>query len=459
MKNIKTFMMLGKVALFLLLFSACSSSPKVPELKAVHPEKWTEIEQYIHDNWLKYVDTVPSMPKPYSYALNPGTLYYWDVYFINEGLMIQKYWEQAQNNLDCFIFEIEKLGFIPNANRWGEDRSMTPYFAMMVKSFYEKSPYKDQAWLTRAHNAVVKEYEFWTNTNGNTIEDHSTAVPGLQRFSHHSDSARVIRFYDRVIQGRFQLDKEAPIEVKIRMGGNRLAEAECMDFTPRFDGRIMDFIPVDLNANLYQYEKVLAWLEQTLNISDGKAWEKKAEARAQLIRQYLWNEERGLFLDYDFVNKKHTPIASVITLMPLYWEFATKKEAERIVNNLSLFDSEGGLVVCEQSEQPYLYQWGDAAVWAPMQFLTIGALDNYNYQDHAQYYALKWLNTVTSNFVSPQPATHRPFKFGDGTRSPGFLYEKYSRDGSINDSEYPCSIMMGWTAATFLRAKQYIDKQ
>ena len=85
-------MLLGKVALFLLLFNACTSSPKVPELKVVHPEKWTDIEQYIHDNWLKYVDTVPSMPKPYSYALNPGTLYYWDLYFINEGLMIQEYW-------------------------------------------------------------------------------------------------------------------------------------------------------------------------------------------------------------------------------------------------------------------------------------------------------------------------------------------------------------------------------
>ena len=64
-----------------------------------------------------------------------------------------------------------------------------------------------------------------------------------------------------------------------------------------------------------------------MKISDGKAWEKKAEERAQLIRQYLWNEERGLFLDYDFVNKKHTPIASIVTLWPLYWEFATKKEA------------------------------------------------------------------------------------------------------------------------------------
>ena len=88
----------------------------------------------------------------------------------------------------------------------------------------------------------------------------------------------------------------------------------------------------------------------------------------------------------------------------------------------------------------------------PVQFLAMGALENYGYDAAAQRIALKWLNTVTSNFLDPQPATHRPFKYGDGTRHPGFLYEKYTRDGQINDSEYPCSIMMGWTASTFLRA-------
>jgi alpha,alpha-trehalase len=307
---------IGVVALMYLTVS-CTQQPKVPQLQAVHSDRWCDIEEYIYNNWLNYVDTVPSLPEPYSYALNPGTLYYWDLYFINEGLMIQEYWEQAQNNIDCFIYEIEKLGYVPNANRWGEDRSMTPYFAMMVKSYYEKSPAKDKSWLKRAYNAALKEYEFWTNTNGNNIEDHSTSVPGLQRYSHHSDSAKLVRFYDRVIQGRFNLDKNAPIETKILMGGNRLAEAECMDFTPRFYGRIMDFIPVDLNSNLYQYEMVIGWMEKILNVSDGKEWSQKAEQRAKLIRKYLWNEERGLFLDYDFVNNKHTSIASIITLMPL----------------------------------------------------------------------------------------------------------------------------------------------
>jgi len=425
-------------------------------VQPVYPEKWQAIERYIYTNWLNYVDSTTSLPRPYSYALNPGTLYYWDMYFVNEGLLLQGYLEQARNNIDCFIHEIEQLGFIPNANRWGEDRSMTPYFAMMVHHYYEKSPDKDVQWLLRAYKAVLKEYDFWTNRNGNSLEDHSTPVEGLQRYGHHATSASLVRFYDKVLQGRFGLEKNLPDEEKVTIAGHRLAEAETgMDFTPRFDGRVMDHIPVDLNSNLYQYEKVLAWMERELGISNGKAWEKKARGRARLIRKYLWNEERGLFLDYDFVQKKHSAIASVVTLMPLYWKFATKREAAQIKENLHLFDTPGGMVVCESSDQKINYQWGDASVWAPMQFLTMGALMQYHYKQEALGVAVKWLNTVTSNFVSPDPVTHRPFRFGDGKRKPGFLYEKYTQEGKINDNEYPCSVMMGWTAATFLKALHY----
>ena len=65
-----------------------------------------------------------------------------------------------------------------------------------------------------------------------------------------------------------------------------LAEAECMDFTPRFEGRCMNYIPVDLNSYLYGYEKDLAYYERELDLSDGRKWEQKAEKRARLIEKY-----------------------------------------------------------------------------------------------------------------------------------------------------------------------------
>lgn len=452
MLNMKELLITGIVFSFCVLAQNCH----VQNVQPVYPEKWIEVENHIKNNWLRYVETSEDLPKPYSYALNPGTLYYWDLYFINEGLMMQGFMEQALNNIDNFIFEIEDLGFIPNANRWGTDRSQTPYFAMMVRSYYEKSPQKDKIWLLKAYRAVLTEYEFWTNTNGNHIENHTTSIDGLQRFSHHSDTASLIRFYDRVLAGRFQLSTDVPQSEKLLMASHRLAEAEVMDFTPRFEGRCMDFIAVDLNSNLYQYEMNIAFFERELGIPNYRQWEKLAKRRVELINRYCWSEERGLFLDYDFINNRHSRIAAITTVMPLYWGFATKKQATSIKNRLSLFDSPGGLVVCEPSEQTINYQWGHNAVWPPVQFLSMTALHNYGFKNEAFNVAMKYLNVVTGNYVSPVPVDYRRFRHGVDQRPYGLLWEKYDRNGNIDDSEYPASEMMGWAAATYLKALEMI---
>ena len=100
---------------------------------------------------------------------------------------------------------------------------------MSVRRYWELTPGKDTAWLHRAYRAVLKEYEFWTNTDGNTIEDHSTPVKGLQRYGHHSDTAALATFYDRVLKGRFRLDPGAPRETKIRMAAHRMAAIAAGD--------------------------------------------------------------------------------------------------------------------------------------------------------------------------------------------------------------------------------------
>ncbi len=451
MKMLKSGWPPAAVVFLLALQTACT-----PAIKAEHPEAWPEIENNIRGGWLRYVDTTDVLPHPFSYALNPGTLYYWDLYFINEGLMMQGFWEQARNNVDNFTYEVEKLGFIPNAHGWGEDRSQTPYYGMMVRSYWEKAPEKDTAWLRKAYLAVIKEYEFWTNENGNEIENHRTSIPGLQRYGNHADTAAQVVFYDRVLKGRFHLPDGAPREEKMAIASHRMSECETMDFNPRFEGRCNDYIAVDLNSNLCQYEKDLAYFEQQLGIVSSYGWEDRAERRAEAINAHLWNEERGLYMDYDYVNERFSPIASVITLMPLYRSIAPVDRAARVRKNLSLFDSPGGLVVCEVSEQPVNYQWGDDDVWAPMQFIAMDALHNYGYKRDARRVALQWLNTATRNFLEPVPATYPPFKYGDGNRHPGFLYEKYTRTGEINDGEYSCSEMMGWSAATFLKALQVV---
>ncbi len=444
------------VCMIAFLSMQCSSSP---EIKPVHPEKWPEIKAYIQKSWPDFTEKDPVMPKPYLYGLNPGTLYYWDVYFHNEGLMRCGYWDIAQGNLDCMIFEIDSIGFIPTALHWGRNRSQTPFFSHSVRRYYKMNPAKDKEWLMKAYKAVLKEYEFWTNENGNMIEDHRTPIAGLQRYSHCADSAELISFYDRVLFHRFRgLSREDPVEKKLDMADQLMAESECQDFTPRFNGRIKNFIPICLNSYLVGYENDIAFYEKELGISPTRDWKKMARDRAALIEKYCWSEERGLYLDYDFVNKRHSDVAAMAGIMPLFFKFASKEHAKKYRDNLPMFDSDGGLVSSEICPGCEVYQYGYTAVWPNVQQLAIESMNAYGFRKEARNIAMKWLNTATRNWVDPQPATYPPFKYGDGTRHPGFLYEKYTRDGNINDTEYPCSHMLGWAGTVFLIALETIEK-
>jgi alpha,alpha-trehalase len=65
-------------------------------------------------------------------------MYYWDNYWILEGLLISGMFETSKSILDNHIFLIEKYGFVPNGSRvYYLTRSQPPYFALMLMSFYK----------------------------------------------------------------------------------------------------------------------------------------------------------------------------------------------------------------------------------------------------------------------------------------------------------------------------------
>jgi alpha,alpha-trehalase len=231
-----------------------------------------------------------------------------------------------------------------------------------------------------------------------------------------------------------------------------------MDFTPRFEHRCAEFAAVDLNSNLYIYEQNFAWIEKQLGISDGEKWEEKAQVRKDLINKYCWDESRGLYLDYDYINKRTSKVASVMTFAPLYANIASHQQAGQVVANMNLLESEWGLVTTEDAKEERIYQWDHVGVWAPMQSLTIIGLDNYGFKSDAKRVAMKYLDLVANNFISPNPAWYLNDKKDTIKRSKGLVFEKYTREGKINDREYKANTMMGWSAGTFAFAFAYLNK-
>ena len=84
------------------------------------------------------------------------------------------------------------------------------------------------------------------------------APTGLNRYGNEGTDRDKMDFVDMLkvrLGSRFKTDGLSHQEL-LDVGSHYIAEAESgWDFNPRFQTRCMDFCPVDLNANLYLYEK------------------------------------------------------------------------------------------------------------------------------------------------------------------------------------------------------------
>lgn len=403
------------------------------------------IDSVIRQDWNTQISTSTNFPYPYITAFpNSPHLFYWDTYFINKGLLATGQLKLAKQNTLNLLSVVKRFGYMGNAaiTSWGMNRSQPPYLSVMVRDIYTLE--KDTAFLHYAYPILKQEYFFWTNTRS-FIEDHSTNIEGLQRFGHHATSKELIKLYHEVAK-RLNLDESLADKEKIMIASRYAAEAETgMDFTLRFQGRCPDFIAVDLNTLIYCQEKNLSWISKLLKLKVEPDWNKLAEHRKKLINQYCWDEKSGLYYDFDYIKKRKSKIAAVTTFQPLWAGIASSAQAKKVVRNLPLFQVSYGLTTTAKNSKDEKYQWGCQSVWAPMQLIVVDGLNRYGFSKEAQLISKGYMDLIAKNFYSPVSSKKEALI----KRKPGFIYEKYKADGTINDDEYIANPMMGWTAAVF----------
>ena len=464
--------------ILLLILTACSYQEK--QISTTNQDKyisefsaeWEKVNSKMMQSWHQSkVDSASwkmtgslDLPVPFlSIKQGRNVLFYWDTYFTNAGLLlVDSLSMYAKNAVENQFAEVEQVGYVPNASEpWAINRSQTPFLSMMAREAYENNNL-GKTWLQHAYDQLLKEYEFWTDSTDDAIENHTTSIKGLQRFYHHATDEELLTFYGQIAP-RFGFTDEVPEKEKLALAEAWLSEAETgMDFTPRFENRCHQFVAVDLNSNLYIYEKNFAWMARELGLENERMWHEKAGKRKELLTKYCWNEERGLFMDYDFVNKRFSNVASIASFYPLWAGLATEEQAEKTVENLDLFEYAYGPVICEKTEQAHLYQWDYPAGWPPMYYITTVGLYNYGFMDDAKRIASKYLDIVSKNFLNPQPETFTETK-GDKSekhqREPGFVYEKYNVvEGSIYDAEYPSRTFQGWSYGVYVWSLDFIKK-
>lgn len=365
-------------------------------------------EQMTHEQYEDY-ETLIGLPHPYIVPTTQARegfvfheLYYWDTYFVIEDFVDRGRVEMAKGMVEDFLTMVERFGVIPNSSRYYMlSRSQIPFLTSMILKVYEKT--KDKDWLRKSMLLAEREYR---NVWISEMHPHNRRVfNGLSRY------------------------------YEINMLDD-LAEAESgWDYTTRFDDRCLDFIPIDLNANLYKYEQDFATMADIFDDAElAQAWRERAEARRAAVDMHLWSEKAGMYFDYDYANGKQGKICSLATYMPMFLGMASKEQAEKLVKNLDRFLTEHGLSTTALDEPiAARHQWANPNGWAPLQFIVVRGLEKYGYHELAKDIALRWVSTNL-----------RVFNYT------GELFEKYNVVNPLEEpveGVYPSQVGFGWTNA------------
>lgn len=403
-------------------------------VKNLTADEVCDARKYIKDYWEKLTRFMPEdegsligVPNAYlvpSYAegneFDYNELFYWDSYFMIQGLLDKKHEKLDIGILEDLEFIFKRYKIIPNSNQtYMTSRSQPPFLTSFIFDLYDTFHLSEE-WLEEHIHIAKQEYEnVWMGTR----------KPNA-RCVYHGLS----RYYD------FNYLHD-------------IAEAESgWDMTPRFSRKAMNFLPVDLNSLLYKYEMDFS-RAATIFKKKGEAldWQTAAQNRKLAMLDLMWDKSEGLFYDYNYDKKKRGNVASLASYYPLWAGLVDGRQAHELVRSLKKFEQKGGLATTDSLPISHVMlpgtmstQWAYPNGWAPLHFLVVKGLQRYGYHQDARRIAMKWLRCNLDWF-----------------NEHGVFLEKYNVVAPSKPPAkgvYPAQSGFGWTNAVFERfCQEFID--
>ncbi len=421
---------------------------------------------YIDNYWKKIIHK-PAKKKinhnfltiPYNFFTpNDGKftyMFYWDSFFMFKGLMGTNREWILKDMIENFAYIFNRYGVIPNFSSFASvGRSQPPFLSSMILDAYKTFNNGNGAlskislakkilfnpletfghinWLREKTEIARKEYDHvWNNEE---TYNHLVRKFGLNRYG------------DRDI------------------GYAHSSELESgWDFTSRFYNRCSEFLPIDLNCYLYKYEKDFEIVASLFGDKEKvDYWSNTARKRKKIIDKLMWNKDNGFFFDFDYINNKQSGFLSLAGFVPLWAGLANEKQAKKMLDKLSYFETKYGLVVTAKeslaptfnlSEIPANFrpaikeilmpkQWDYPNIWPPLEYLVVIGLLKYGFIMDAKRIMQKSINAHAKIF-----------------RRYGTFFERI--DGITGDKakdfHYEIQSGFGWTNAIFYRYTKILN--
>lgn len=403
-----------------------------------------DVVRFIEENFSQTIrlnkqgnDTLIGLPYPYTVPCIDHMfqeMYYWDTYFTNIGLLTAGNVEQAKNNVNNIMYLVERYGYMPNGNRtYYLNRSQPPFLFLMVKEVFKYE--EDLEWLQKAYKILEKEYYFWQTKrmgpNGLNVYGNPQGLDAQDVLSLSEELA--------MRRGSYIAKKE---EEKELVAHAMLTFCESgWDCTSRFEFQGQNYNPVDLNSLLYGFECYMKEISNILGNGEDTLWGGRAHTRKEKMNQYLWNEERQLYMDWNYDEEYFSPVASAASLYPLFFKMCENiKGEEQLLYRLLL---KYGVSATEPGDFDAGLQWDYPNVWAPLQYMAFIGCKNYGYDELAEEIAVRYTTLIEKGFEDT-----------------GNLWEKYDGNtGVVANQDYKAPAMMGWTAGVYIYFKHYLEGQ
>jgi alpha,alpha-trehalase len=335
------------------------------------------------------------------------------------GLLLDGRLDLAGDILENFLYEVRHFGKVLNANRtYYLTRSQPPFLTRMILALFDRT--HDRNWLRSTVPAIDQCYRFWTT------EPHLLPAIGLSRYfalgegpapevvhgerdaagRNHYDRVRefyrthaarpkpgddydVSQYYDRAH------DRLTPLFYK----GDRSMRESGFDPSDRFGPfgvDIINYAPVCLNTLLYQMEEDAGEIARTLgDTADEGRWRDRARIRRERMNRYLWDEQAGMYFDYDVQTGRRRNYEFATTFYPLWAGAASPAQAGRVRENLRVFEAPGGVLT---STHVTGSQWDAPFGWAPLEMIAVRGLRRYGYGSDADRVATRFVSLVVAEF-------------------------------------------------------------
>ncbi|KAF9933438.1 alpha,alpha-trehalase nth1 [Linnemannia zychae] len=189
-------------------------------------------------------------------------------------------------------------------------------------------------------------------------------------------------------------------------------------------------------------------------------WFERARIRQERINRYCWNEERGMFFDYDTRLETMCTYESVTTFYAMWAGCADRDKAERMMETaLPLFEVTGGLVSGTEASRGFITlsrpnrQWDFPFGWAPHQIISWIGFEKYGFMEEARRTCYRWLYTITKSFVDFNGVVPEKFDVVNMTHRVKVEYGNVGVDFKFVPREG-----FGWMNASYQVGLGYLDR-